>query len=117
MKHFFLTALIFLSSSLANSPLEKTWTFNKTQSITFETGKVSGFAGCNSFFGSYSIKNSSLSFSSLGRTRKACEKTIMDSENKFLGLLEKSQRFLISQDGLRLTLIGETIMRFTTTNR
>lgn len=116
MKSVFLATALLFTSSLASSPLEKTWQFN-TQSITFEAGKVSGFAGCNSFFGTYTQQNSNLSISSLASTRKVCEKTTQQSETKFLGSLEKNRRFLISQDGMRLSLIGETILRFTATKR
>ncbi len=108
---------MLLTSSFASSPLEKTWQLGTTQSITFEAGKVSGFAGCNSFFGTYTQQGANLNFSSMGSTRKACEKNIMTSEAKFLSLLEKNRRFLISQDGMRLTLIGETILRFTSPKR
>ncbi len=117
MKSFILTSIMLLASSLASSALEKTWQFGQTQSITFEAGKVSGFAGCNSFFGTYNQQGTNLNFSSMGSTRKACEKNIMTSEAKFLSLLEKNRRFLISQDGMRLTLIGETILRFTSPKR
>jgi heat shock protein HslJ len=117
MKRLIVVIALLLSSSLATSALEKTWQLSTTQNLTFEAGKVGGFAGCNSFFGTYTQQGSSLSISSLASTRKVCEKTIMQSETKFLALLEKNRRFLISQDGMRLTLIGETILRFTTSNR
>ena len=117
MRRLIIAAALMFTSSLANSALEKTWQLSTTQSLTFEAGKVSGFAGCNSFFGSYIQQGSNLSISSLASTRKACEKTLMQSETKFLGLLEKNRRFLISQDGMRLTLIGETILRLTTAKR
>ena len=103
MKSFILASVMLLTSSLASSALEKTWQFNPTQNITFEAGKVSGFAGCNTFFGTYTQQGTNLNFSSMASTRKACEKTIMQAEAKFLGLLEKNRRFLISQDGMRLT--------------
>jgi heat shock protein HslJ len=117
MKSFFFAAALLLTSSFASSPLEKTWQLGATQSITFETGRVSGFAGCNTFFGTYTQLGASLNFSSLASTRKACEKTIMQSEAKFLSSLEKNRRFLISQDGMRLTLIGDTILRFNSPKR
>jgi hypothetical protein len=41
----------------------------------------------------------------------------MQSEAKFLSSLEKNRRFLISQDGMRLTLIGDTILRFNSPKR
>ncbi len=117
MKSFLFASVVLLTSSLASSALEKTWQFNQTQNITFEAGKVSGFAGCNSFFGTYTQQGTNLNFSSMASTRKACEKTVMQAESKFLSSLEKNRRFLISQDGMRLTLIGETILRFTSTKR
>jgi heat shock protein HslJ len=117
MKSLFIASMLLFTSSLAGSTFEKTWQLNPTQSITFEAGKVSGFAGCNNFFGMYTLQGSNLGISGLASTRKACEKTIMQMETKFLSSLEKNRRFLISQDGMRLTLIGETILRLTSPKR
>ena len=112
MKRFILAGFL-LTSSFASSRLEKTWQLNTTQNLTFEAGKVSGNAGCNNFFGAYTVKSSSLTFGALASTRKACQASIMEQENLFLKRLSSTKRFFVSQDGLRLTLIGDGVQRLT----
>ncbi|GAA4233555.1 hypothetical protein GCM10022291_10880 [Postechiella marina] len=47
------------------------------------TKQVSGFSGCNRFFGSYKFKKDTLSFSPLGLTRKMCKGEANTIENEF----------------------------------
>ncbi len=51
--------------------LETTNVFAHELTLQFDskTNKVSGFAGCNRFFGTYSTNDKSISFSELGATR------------------------------------------------
>ncbi len=112
MKRLILAGFL-LTSSFASSPLEKTWQLNQSQNLTLEGGKVSGNAGCNNFFGGYTVKGLSLTFGALASTRKACEPNIMQLENQFLKRLASTKRFSISPDGLRLTLIGDGVQRLT----
>ncbi len=112
MKRFILAGFL-LTSSFASSSLEKTWQLNQTQNLTFQAGQVSGNAGCNNFSGGYSTKSSVLTFGALASTRKACAPAIMEQENLFLKRLASTKRFLISPDGLRLTLIGDGVQRLT----
>jgi hypothetical protein len=110
MKRLFVFAVLAIAPSLAASPLENTWQIGK-QSIEFKAGKVSGFAGCNNFFGEYTTKGARLSFSALGSTRKACEKDVMDEESKFLNQLGSVKTYSISRDGKRLTMLGNAVLR------
>ncbi|MBU2922723.1 META domain-containing protein [Winogradskyella psychrotolerans] len=55
--------------------------------------KVAGFAGCNSFFGNYSIENNTISFGSIGSSRKLCPNPIMDIENQLLKTLNSVTSF------------------------
>ena len=48
------------------------------------TNKVNGFAGCNRFFGTYSLQNNVLKFSNIASSKKYCQKKIMDIENTFI---------------------------------
>ncbi|MFW2440753.1 MAG: META domain-containing protein [Arenicellales bacterium] len=50
--------------------------------------KATGFAGCNSFFGSYTFDESKISFSQLAASRKYCAET-MDMESLFLKTLSE----------------------------
>ena len=66
--------------------------------------RAHGHAGCNNFFGSYTIKENELSFSALGSTMKACPEG-MDTEQGFLQALGETTRYEIS--GQFLTLLAE----------
>jgi META domain len=110
MKRLFVVAMIAIAPSFAASPLEKTWQIGK-QSIQFEAGKISGFAGCNNFVGGYTTNGVRLSFSALASTRKACEKDVMDEESKFLNQLGSVKTYSISRDGKRLTMLGNVVLR------
>jgi heat shock protein HslJ len=112
VKRLFVFALLAIAPSLAASPLEKTWQLEK-QSIQFESGKVSGFAGCNNFSGTYKVTGLRLEFSGFATTRKACEKSVMDEESKFLNRLASVKTYSISRDGKRLTMLGDVVLRFT----
>jgi len=80
-----------------------------------EDGRVSGSAGCNNYFGSYTVTGSSLSTSSIGSTKMYCQGTgIMQQENTYLASLGRTAGFTIS--GNRLSLAdanGTTLLSFT----
>ncbi|MAG75909.1 MAG: hypothetical protein CL811_04030 [Colwelliaceae bacterium] len=59
-------------------------------SLAFNTDKqqVYGFAGCNNYFGQYTVTDNSLVFGYLGMTRKMCH-TGMELEGKFGRLMSK----------------------------
>lgn len=66
--------------------------------ITLANGQVSGFAGCNQFFGSYELDEAGgkLTFGPLGATRMACgEEGVMADEAEFLELLGSAQQFSV----------------------
>ena len=54
-------------------------------------GSLTGFAGCNDYFGGYTTDGALLTVSPLASTRKACEQDVMDSESLFLTLLETAR--------------------------
>lgn len=49
--------------------------------------QVSGFAGCNRYFGQVQAKAQRLQFSNLGMTRKLCDEASNNLEQQFLSLL------------------------------
>lgn len=59
--------------------------------IQFREKDVSGFSGCNRFFGTYSLVGGALTFGPLVSTRMACPPDKMDTERKVLGLLEATK--------------------------
>lgn len=75
------------------------------QFIKFSGDKqVSGHAGCNRFFGSYTLDKSkgTITIGPLASTKKACEKSVMDAEWEFLKKLENSKTFKRKSRNLEL---------------
>ncbi len=72
--------------------------------LRFETeGKVSGFAGCNHFFGTYEIiDNESIQFGQMGATRKMCPPQIMAHEQVLFEALNKAS--IYRRDRYKLVL-------------
>ncbi len=79
------------------------------QSVTaqFEHGRVSGFSGCNRYFGPYSIKDGQLVVGNLAGSMMACSGPAMQIENalhrafsgSFKPLLEGDRLTLVAADG------------------
>lgn len=70
-------------------------------------GQVSGYAGCNRFFGSYKIdkSKSTITIGPLASTKKACEQPVMDAESAFMNKLENAKTF--KRTRLHLNLFDE----------
>ncbi|MFV1986100.1 MAG: META domain-containing protein [Gemmatimonadota bacterium] len=76
------------------------------------SGRVSGFAGCNQMFGSYSNDEAgSLRISALGATRRMCEEPLADLEQRVMASLTVSESFEITDDQLVIEFDGG-LMRF-----
>lgn len=56
-------------------------------SLAFEGDRVSGSAGCNSYMGSFTAEGDVLSLGPLARTEMLCSPTVMEHEDRFLGLM------------------------------
>ncbi len=56
--------------------------------VTFGLTTVSGFAGCNSFSGTYGTNSNIVRVGMLATTRLACEQAVMDQETAFLNALQ-----------------------------
>lgn len=67
-----------------------------------ENKKVSGFSGCNRFFGDYTIEGTTLSFGALGTTRKMCAPKNNITEQNMLKALNEINGFKISRSRLHL---------------
>ncbi len=72
--------------------------------ITFDdnTKQVSGFAGCNRFFGSYSRKDNALAFGALGSTKMMCQDEENKIETKLLKAFKKADLILFQEAGFSL---------------
>ncbi|MDD1663992.1 MAG: META domain-containing protein [Methanomicrobiales archaeon] len=67
-------------------------------------GSVSGSAGCNQYFASYTSAGSSLTLGPVGSTKKFCGEPegIMGQEQSFLSLLSRAGGYRIEGDQLKL---------------
>jgi len=63
--------------------------------------KLTGFAGCNSFFGTYTFDEDKLKFSQIAASRKYCSDS-MDMENQFMKAITTVVAYKIN--GQRLIL-------------
>ena len=64
--------------------------------------KITGFAGCNSFFGTYSTKVNTIVFSNIASTKKYCAKNINNLENQFITALNSTNTFSINENVISL---------------
>lgn len=71
-----------------------------------QTGQVAGHGACNRYFGSVEIERSSLKFGPLGATRMACPGGVGEQEMRYLGALQKAQRYEVQGDTLLIHTQG-----------
>lgn len=85
-------------STLQENKREIGFTLNESEN------RISGFAGCNGFFGTYKIEEGNrISFSSLGATKMACPDTAFN-ENDFLKIFGSVDNYRITGDRLELNV-------------
>jgi heat shock protein HslJ len=65
-------------------------------------GLASGFAGCNTYRGQYTVSESTLRFGELAVTRMACEPVGTAIETAFLDRLKRVARYQLTRTGLDL---------------
>jgi heat shock protein HslJ len=88
--------------------------------VTIQFGKdnkITGSAGCNSYFTSYEIgSHNSLSFGLIGSTRMFCE-GIMEQEVQYIKALENVSTFMVDQNSLKLLYDGgRSVLTFDVTD-
>ncbi|MGB7288237.1 MAG: META domain-containing protein [Salaquimonas sp.] len=95
----------FASDRLAGS--EWGVDYNGDVFVQFHDNKnVSGFAGCNRFFGAFQLKaNGNIKIGPLGATRMFCGQDVMEVEKRFLEDLNNSHS--ISRTGTELTFMDQ----------
>ena len=76
-----------------------------------EKRTVTGFSGCNRFFGSYELEGSSLRFGHVGATRMACPDSIIE-EQRFLTALTQTTSYQIRGNTLELLEDGKVVATF-----
>ena len=80
--------------------------------LTFEPENVSGFSGCNRYFGKFSTKKNRLSFKQMACTQMACPQQDMSLEDRYLQLLEKVNSFTMRNDTLMLMKNDKVLLIF-----
>ncbi|MDX1579147.1 MAG: META domain-containing protein [Gemmatimonadota bacterium] len=77
------------------------------------SGRLTGFTGCNQLFGSFRAEpETTLRFSGLGITRRACTGDVADLEQRLVSAYESVESYALSDDGLVIDFVGGTL-RFT----
>jgi heat shock protein HslJ len=71
-----------------------------------QAGQVAGNGSCNRFFGTVEFKGSAMTFGPLGATRMACAGGAGDQEMRYLGALQKAQRYEIQGETLLIHTQG-----------
>jgi heat shock protein HslJ len=75
--------------------------------VAFADEQITGFSGCNSYGGTYTVKRSTLEFGELAMTAMACFKEgVMAQEQAYTGALSKVAKFRLDSD--RLELLDES---------
>lgn len=81
--------------------------------LKWRTGGLSGNAGCNRMFGSFSSRGSSIRFSGIGTTRMFCTAPgVMKREGEFLQALRDATRYRLSGATLRIYAGGRQVLKF-----
>jgi len=69
---------------------------------TFEGGRISGYAGCNKYWGDYELKGNNLSITELYRTEMSCGEFVDKIEQAYLTALRDAQSYEIEGGKLRI---------------
>lgn len=83
--------------------------------INFDSARkgISGNAGCNRMFGSYSVNGRSIKFSKIGTTKMFCAKPgVMKEEADFTRALSAATRYSISGNRLRIYSGRREVLEF-----
>ena len=87
---------------------------SRTESrITLEIskGRVSGFSGCNNYFSELTTNSKdTFQIKSIGATRKLCDN--ISVEEDYLNLLEKVNKYVISETSLELYKDNVLLLKF-----
>ena len=90
---------------------------NANVTAEFKDGRVTGTAGCNTYFASYKVDGNKLTISQAGSTMMACaDQAVMAQEALFLQSLSKAATYQITGDTLTISdASGKASMTFQAT--
>ena len=82
--------------------------------LKWSTGRLSGNAGCNRMFGSFSSNGNSIGFSGIGTTRMFCTKPagVMKQEAEFTRALAAATRYQLNRGTLRIYAGRRQVLKF-----
>jgi heat shock protein HslJ len=78
----------------------------------FKAGRISGFSGCNQFFGPYTLDRDRVTIGPLAGSMMACDQPRMKVENAVHAALAGTFRYVLSDDSLTLLSGNEAILKF-----
>ncbi len=82
--------------------IEKSVAMDLSIEFDAETNKVSGFSGCNRFFGNFKTEGNTISFNQLASTKKLCRDENNAVESKMMAALGKVNTFEFKDEQLLL---------------
>lgn len=80
--------------------------------VRFESGRLSGFAGCNNFSGSYTLAGNQLKIGPVASTQMACPEPASSIETAFHKALSGTLVFAVDGDHLAATTAAGETLRF-----
>ncbi|MCA0131168.1 META domain-containing protein [Winogradskyella alexanderae] len=85
---------------------------SKTLKISFsKTNEVKGFGGCNSFFGSFALDESKITFGNIASSKKFCGKEISTTERHFLTALNQTKELALTDNALSLSADNNVLLK------
>ncbi|GMR02724.1 MAG: hypothetical protein BMS9Abin20_1070 [Acidimicrobiia bacterium] len=86
---------------------------------TITEDRIGGIAGCNQYGGDISVNGSAVSFGPLVSTLMAClgPPGVMDQESTYLGLLQTVDAWEMTDKGIDLLSLGETVIQLVRTDQ
>jgi heat shock protein HslJ len=78
-----------------------------TAQFISNTGRVAGTAGCNTYFGNYTVDNCTLYIGEdIATTKMSCVAPTMQQEQNYLALLKQAERFVVGGKNMdQLTIV------------
>ena len=81
-----------------------------TITATFDNGKLSGNAGCNTYNATYEVDGTKIAIGPIATTRRACaDALVATQETEYLAALELARTYSLGANGLTLLRDGGTI--------
>ncbi|MEZ4644366.1 MAG: META domain-containing protein [Chloroflexota bacterium] len=93
-----------LNGIAQDEAIVSTW-IDTDVTLLLSDGKLSGYTGCNDYFGSYTVDGSAVTFSAIGQTRRACDEEHGQREMELMAALAQVAAYRTELN--TLTLLDE----------